>query len=135
MTYIIISLKCEIIKSGKNELIYKTEAESQMLKRNLELSREKHCCSVAQSCPTLCKPMNCITREAFRKLLGMKIADIFWISNDKWDVPVSLLCNSIAYGASAGGCYFKVCRSHHKKVPLVGFWSRATKLLKKKQVS
>ena len=32
-----------------------------MLKRNLELSREKHCCSVAQSCPTLCYPMNCST--------------------------------------------------------------------------
>lgn len=50
----------------------------------------------------------------------MKIADIFWISNDKWDAPVSLLCNFIAYGASAGGCYFKVCKSHHEKVPLVG---------------
>ena len=59
-----------------------------MLKRNLELSRERRCCSVAQSCPTLCYPMNYSTPgfPVLHHLLEFPPTSVHWVGD-----PIQLL--------------------------------------------
>ena len=82
--------------------------------RNWMWAEHKHicCCSVAQSCPTLCDPMDCSTPgfPVLHHLLEFAQTHVHWVGDAIWPSHPLLLPSPFAFNLSQHQHLFLLCK-------------------------